>query len=98
MSKVEDKMKDALSKCINVTIGNTEVYCTGEDKGIKTVFLHENIIFMEFDGNKWVWHRGFHTKTTASRLRALGANVAMKNGKLHLNGVMMDEDRPYLIS
>lgn len=94
--KVEDKMKDALSKCISVDCSsNTKVCC---EFGLKIVFLHKNIIFMEFDGNKWVWHKGFHTKTTASRLRALGANVAMKNGKLHLNGKPMIEDKPYLIS
>lgn len=94
--KVEDKMKDALSKCISVDCSSdTKVCC---EFGLKIVFFHEKIIFMEMNSDKWVWNIGFHTKTTASRLRALGANVTMKNGKLHLNGAVMAEDKPYLIS
>lgn len=62
--------RDWKSGNTRVLVGNREV----------VVLLHGNIIAYKNRAGGWsYWSRGWATVTTASRLRALGANIKLHN-------------------
>lgn len=73
MRILEKKMIQAVNSRKNFRESNTEVY--NKENGV-FVFLHKNLIFAEIDGKKYYSNCGWNTKTTGSRLRALGADYS----------------------
>ena len=73
MRILEKKMVQAVCNRKNFRESNTEVY--NKKNGV-FVFLHNNLIFAEIDGKKYFSNCGWNTKTTASRLRALGTDYS----------------------
>lgn len=89
MRKIEQQMLNAVrSKAIRFVCGNTWV--SGGDTASQ-VFLHNNHIATfhhdtgELDVNTYTL-RKWPTKTTISRLRALGAKVETRKGVVYVDG------------
>jgi len=87
MRQIEQKMVEALNNGDNWELANTEVVSDGE--GLSWVYLHGHMIALSVDGIiepiretllKWP------TRTTMSRLRALGVDVCTRRGDIYLNG------------
>lgn len=76
MRKIENAMCEAIKNRTNWKEINTRVEVFNGDE--ITVYLHENAIFRIIDGVKYWTFAGWPTKTTKSRLRALG--IDYKNG------------------
>lgn len=85
MRKVEQKMREALESGANWKCGNTEVF-----EG--SVYLFDNHI-ATYDGDTVFPNvhtlKNHATRTTRSRLRALGINVYAKNNHVYLNGELL---------
>ena len=80
MKKVEERMLEAIAYGFNLTCGNTKV--VHGTNGCVSVYLHNNKIALRNSLGRWLYsNRGFKTKTTKSRLIALGCNVFQKNYK-----------------
>lgn len=73
MRQIEKKMVEAVATRENFRLSNTEVY--NKKNGV-FVFLHGNLIFAKIAGVNYYSNAGWNTATTASRLRALGANYS----------------------
>ena len=73
MRQIEKKMVQAVANRENFRLSNTEVY--NKKNGV-FVFLHGNLIFAKINGVQYYSNAGWNTRTTASRLRALGANYS----------------------
>jgi len=71
MKSIEQKMIEAVNGAYSVKIGNTEVK---NIDGVITVELHGNEIFRRYGATMTYSDGGYPSKTTASRLRALGAD------------------------
>ena len=87
MRQIEQKMVEALNNGDNWELANTEVVSDGE--GLSWVYLHGHMIALSVDGIiepiretllKWP------TRTTMSRLRALGVDVCKRRGDIYLDG------------
>lgn len=78
MRKIEELMVKAVNEQRNFKRSNTEVKFKD---GVCHVKLFGNTIYYQ-KGNVKLYHdAGWPTMTTASRLRALGANILFKRGK-----------------
>lgn len=73
MRQIEKQMLLAVANKKNFCLGNTEVY---NKKNGTFVFLHGNLIFARIDNKDYFSNSGWNTRTTASRLRALGASYS----------------------
>lgn len=73
MRQIEKMMIQAVNNKKNFRLSNTEVY--NKKNGV-FVFLHGNLIFARIDGVNHYSNAGWNTRTTASRLRALGADYS----------------------
>ena len=73
MRQIEKMMVLAVAKKQNFRLSNTEVY--NKKNGV-FVFLHGNLIYAKIDGREHYSNSGWNTRTTASRLRALGADYS----------------------
>lgn len=87
MRQIEQKMVDAVQKGNNWELANTEVVSDGE--GLSWVYLHGHMIALSVDGiiepireTLLEWP----TRTTMSRLRALGVDVCTRRGDIYLDG------------
>lgn len=89
MRKIEQQMVNAVrNKAVRFVNGNTWVSSDGDKS---QVFLHNNhIATVHHDTGKLGVNRytlrKWPTKTTISRLRALGAKVETRKGIVYLNG------------
>lgn len=83
MNKLEEKMVFAVKNKKTATFANTNVFYN-KKTNISSVFLHGNQIgsydhhtsIMEINNCGWI------TKTTKSRLNALGASIRQKNFRM----------------
>ena len=73
MREIEKKMLQAVNERKNFELSNTRVY--NKNNGV-FVFLHNNLIFARINNKDYFSNCGWNTATTASRLRALGANYS----------------------
>lgn len=73
MREIEKMMVNAVENKQNFKRSNTEVK---NINGSVFVALHGNLIFASIDGKKYFSNAGWNTVTTASRLRALGADYS----------------------
>ena len=73
MRKIEKMMVQAVANKKNFKCSNTEVRTIN---GAVFVALHGNLIYASIDGKKYYSNAGWNTVTTASRLRALGADYS----------------------
>lgn len=73
MRTIEKKMLQALRENKEITISNTRVenHKTGQ-----FVRLYSTLIYAKVNGKEYFSDGGYRTSTTASRLRALGANYS----------------------
>ena len=78
MRKLEKEMVNAVNGCRNWKGTNTRVICN--DHGTFVV-LYSTIIFARVNGREYYSDGGFKTATTASRLRALGADYSINAKK-----------------
>ena len=78
MRKIEEKMLEAVENRKSANIGNTSVVC---ENGSVKVYLFGNKIYEECGGVRRYSSCGYPTVTTASRLRALGADIKLKIGQ-----------------
>lgn len=74
MNKLEQNMVAAVNGGYNWKSGNTEVRV---NDGVTIVLLHGNEIFRKTPVMTSYSDAGWPTKTTASRLRSLGANITL---------------------
>ena len=85
MKRIEEKMLEAIENRKSANIGNTSVIC--ENDGSIKVYLFGNKIYEERGGVRRYSSCGYPTVTTASRLRALGADIKLKIGQsITMNG------------
>ena len=87
MRQIEQKMVEAVQKGYNWELANTQVISDGE--GLSWVYLHGHMMALSVDGiiepireTLLEWP----TRTTMSRLRALGVDVCTRRGDIYLNG------------
>ena len=87
MRKIEQQMVKALNNGDNWCQANTQVISDGE--GLGWVYLHGHMIALSVDGivepireTLLAWP----TRTTMSRLRALGVDVCTRKGDVYLDG------------
>ena len=73
MRQIEKMMLQAVTNKQNFKCSNTEVRTIN---GAVFVALHGNLIFASINGKKYYSNAGWNTRTTASRLRALGADYS----------------------
>ena len=73
MRQIEKQMILAVANKQNFCLSNTKVY--NKKNGV-FVFLHGNLIFAKINGVNYYSNSGWNTRTTASRLRALGADYS----------------------
>ena len=82
MRKIEKEMLAAVCEHRNWNCGNTIVTC---ENNVVCVYLHGNLIYEDdMDERRESFTlAGWNTPTTRSRLRALGADICQKNGKIY---------------
>ena len=87
MRQIEEKMLEAVNNGNSWELANTEVVSDGD--GLSWVYLHGNMIALSVDGviepireTLIAWP----TRTTMSRLRALGVDVCTRKGDVYLDG------------
>jgi hypothetical protein len=90
MRKIEQQMNLAVSRKIDWSLDNTRVEYQ-EEFDLSKVFLHGHHIATYEHTNDLLdvnttTLRNWPTNTTKSRLRALGADLVSRKGKLFLNG------------
>ena len=73
MRQIEKKMVEAVANKQNFRLNNTEVR---NINGAIFVALHGNLIYAKINGVQYYSNAGWNTRTTASRLRALGADYS----------------------
>lgn len=73
MRQIEKLMLQAINTKQNFKLSNTEVR---NIKGNIFVTLHGNLIYARIDNKDYYSNAGWNTRTTASRLRALGADYS----------------------
>lgn len=78
MKKIEKMMVAAVNEGRNWEGANTRVICNGN--GV-FVCLYDTIIFARVNGREYYSDGGYKTATTASRLRALGADYSTNEKK-----------------
>jgi hypothetical protein len=93
MRKIEQEMLDAIAEGEGWSKGNTAVFCN-EITGLIKVYLHGHHIasrrVRETGGRVWSINydtlRDWPTRTTMSRLRALGFDVCTRKGVVYHAG------------
>ena len=78
MNKLEKNMLAAVNGGYNWKSGNTEVRV---NDGVTIVLLHGNEIYRKTLVTTTYSDAGWPTNTTASRLRALGANITLRTSE-----------------
>lgn len=73
MRQIEKSMVLAVANKENFRRSNTEVRVINNSVFVS---LHGNLIFAKIDGINYYSNAGWNTRTTASRLRALGADYS----------------------
>ena len=84
MNKLEEKMVLAIKNGKNFLSGNTEV---SHKDGMVRVYLHHNLIALKNKMGKWLYSDGHYkvqSKTTKSRLNALGLHVFQMHKKWYV--------------
>ena len=84
MNKLEEQMVLAIQNGKNFLSGNTEVF---HKDGIVSVYLHNNLIAVKNKIGKWLFSDGHYkvrSKTTKSRLNALGLPVFQMHKKWYV--------------
>lgn len=84
MNKLEEQMVLAIKNGKNFLSGNTEV---SHKDGIVRVYLHNNLIAIKNKLGKWLFSDGHYkvrSKTTKSRLNALGLPVFQMHKKWYV--------------
>ena len=87
MRQIEKQMVEALNNGDNWCLANTQVISDGE--GLSWVYLHGHMIALSVDGIIEPIREtllDWPTRTTMSRLRALGVNVCTRRGDIYLDG------------
>jgi hypothetical protein len=87
MRQIEEKMLEAIEDRKDWNSGNTEVISNGD--GLSWVYLHGNRLACSAYGSiepDYQTLRTWPTRTTMSRLRALGVDVCTRRGDIYLNG------------
>ena len=79
MKKLEEKMINAVNSGRNYKNSNTEVFAFAD--GSVFVKLYNTVIFAKVAGQTFYSDGGWNTVTTASRLRALGADYSINAKK-----------------
>ena len=95
MRQIEEMMIQAVTNKQNFKCSNTEVKTIN---GAVFVALHGNLIFANIDGKKYFSNSGWNTRTTASRLRALGADYSTNYKKCHCELTSRQEMKNLLYS
>lgn len=87
MSAIEQKMIAAINSRQNWKVGNTEVRVDNKT-GLITVLLHGNVIYRRTNITETFSDGNYPSKTTASRLRAIGLDCTYKRSenKIIING------------
>ena len=95
MRKIEEKMVSAIAEKRNFFSGNTQVVVNKgkNNEYCVQVLLYGNLIYAEINGESFYSDCGWRTATTASRLRALGANYTYSR---YRNGATEILDEPRL--
>ena len=91
MRKIEEQMVQAIADREPLISGNTEV--TEYEGGSQGVYLHGHLIASIVDRQAHAYIptiRRWPTRTTKSRLRALGVDVYTLKGNTFVNGVAID--------
>lgn len=88
MREIEKMMVNAVANKQNFKRSNTEVR---NINGSIFVALHGNLIFASIDGKKYYSNAGWNTVTTASRLRALGADYSTNSKKRNCDLISRQE-------
>ena len=88
MREIEKMMVNAVANKQNFKRSNTEVK---NINGSVFVALHGNLIFASIDGKKYYSNAGWNTVTTASRLRALGADYSTNSKKRNCDLISRQE-------
>ena len=93
MRKIEQAMKYCINTRTQKTIGNTSILVGEFVTGPVIITLHDNVIGgVKFNGEVWCNYDTFKawpTRTTASRLRALGIDARLIKGNAAINGVIL---------
>jgi hypothetical protein len=105
MRAIEKEMLDAIAECKSKRIGNTEVVhgtvagdeCLDEFD-YADIFLHGHSIATVYHPSTSEEYlsvdiktlRAYPTRTTMSRLRALGVDVCTRKGEVYLHGMPLD--------
>ena len=90
MRKIEQQMCKAIAEHRNWTSGNTEVFVCSD--GWIGVYLHDNLIALkdlpdeDLRPNAPMFEE-YPTRTTASRLSALGFDVCIRQFKPYIDGI-----------
>lgn len=87
MRKIEKQMNEAINNREPFLCSNTEV--TEYEGGSQGVYLHGHLIASIVDHEPHVYIptlKRWPTRTTMSRLRALGVDVCTRRGDIYLNG------------
>lgn len=88
MRKIEQQMLEAIRSGVSACMGNTVVAFTSANTAY--VILHGNVIAEAINGCVLVvkdTFKAWPTRTTVSRLRALGIAASIRKGKPCINGV-----------
>lgn len=80
MRQIDKDMLQAVCEHGNWHCDNTQVTNNGN---VVRVFLHGNLIYEDDGEQESFTLAGWDTLTTRNRLRALGANIFHKNGKIY---------------
>jgi len=97
MRKIEQQMCDAVRQAKTWKSGNTQVL-TYKD-GQTLILLHDNLIARKFEADKDLLPNAstflaYPTRTTASRLSALGFDVCIRQGEAYIDGIKARDWRP----
>jgi hypothetical protein len=84
MRKMELKIAEAFREGRATKISNTEVRVTAD--GSVIMLLHGNVIAVKENGKTSVTFSGWVTRTTCSRLRAIGVMASIERGLPYING------------
>lgn len=87
MRKMEQKIAEAFREGRATKISNTEVRVTAD--GSVIMLLHGNVIAVKENGKTLVTFSGWVTRTTVSRLRAIGVMASIKKGLPYINGKLV---------
>ena len=88
MRQIEKMMVLAVANNQNFKLSNTEVKVLNNNV---FVALHGNLIFARVNNKEYYSNAGWNTRTTASRLRALGADYSTNSKKRNCDLISKNE-------